>query len=136
MKPGHRYTVGEQPCQDLLRGDADIPALGDGNRRNVHQCPICEGNRTWCDNCHTDHHDGGWETCKPGAYAEAPEPCTEDAREAGCSCRMETSHAHSIDPPEPIIDRHCPLHGAGERDPDDAREEREERRMLAREDAR
>ena len=70
MKPGSRYTTGEQPCQNLLRGDADIMALGEGNRRNVHQCPVCEGNRTWCENCHADHHDGGWETCKPGAYAE------------------------------------------------------------------
>jgi len=77
VKPQHRYTIGKQPCQNLLRGDADIAALGEGNRRNVHQCPVCEGNRTWCENCHTDHHDGGWETCKPGAYAEPLED--EDA---------------------------------------------------------
>lgn len=70
MKPQHRYTIGKQPCQSLLRGDADIAALGEGNRCNVHQCPVCEGNRTWCETCYTDHHDGGWETCKPGAYAE------------------------------------------------------------------
>lgn len=69
-KPQHHYTDGRQPCQSLLRGDADIMALGAGNRSNVHQCPVCEGNRTWCENCHTDHHDGGWDTCKPGAYAE------------------------------------------------------------------
>ena len=68
--PGSRYTIGRQPCQNLLRGDADIAALGEGNRRNVHQCPVCYGNRTWCDNCHADHHDGGWETCKPGAYSD------------------------------------------------------------------
>lgn len=68
-KPQHRYTAGDQPCRNLCRGDADVMALGPGNGMNVHQCPKCEGNRTWCDNCHTDHHDGGWETCKPGAYA-------------------------------------------------------------------
>lgn len=73
MQRGDRYTIGRQPCQNLLRGDADIAALGEGNRMNVHQCPICEGLRTWCDNCHTDHHDGGWETCKPGAYADEPD---------------------------------------------------------------
>jgi hypothetical protein len=39
----------------------------------LHQCPICDGNRAWCDACHTDHHDGGWETCKPGAYADPPD---------------------------------------------------------------
>jgi len=71
MKPSHVYTIGKQPCQNLLRSDADIAALGKGNRRNVHQCPVCEGNRTWCENCSTDHHDGGWETCKPGAYADS-----------------------------------------------------------------
>ena len=71
MKAGHRYTIGKQPCQNLLRGDADC--IEPGNHRNVHQCPICEGHRTWCENCHTDHHDGGWETCKAGAYHEEDE---------------------------------------------------------------
>jgi len=64
------------------------------------------------------------------AYAEIPEPCTEDARDAGCTCRMETIHSHSIDPPEPIIDRHCPLHGKGERDPDYERDRRRDDRMT------
>jgi hypothetical protein len=73
LKLGQRFTVGNQPCQNFLRGDADIAALGEGNRRNLHQCPVCEGNRAWCDNCHTDHHDNGWETCKPSAYADAEE---------------------------------------------------------------
>lgn len=67
-KPRERFTIGRQPCQNFLRGDADVAALGDGNRRNLHQCPVCCGNRAWCDNCSTDHHDGGWETCKPSAY--------------------------------------------------------------------
>lgn len=69
-KRAERFKIGRQPCDDFLRGDADIAALGEGNRRNLHQCPKCEGNRAWCDNCHSDHHDGGWETCKPGAYAD------------------------------------------------------------------
>jgi hypothetical protein len=73
LKRGERFTIGEQPCQHFLRGNADIAALGAGNRRNLHQCPKCEGNRAWCDACHTDHHDGGWETCKPGAYADPPD---------------------------------------------------------------
>ena len=67
------YIVGRQPCTDLLRGDADVAALGEGNRRNVHVCPICEGRRTWCENCHADHHECGWETCAPGAYRERNE---------------------------------------------------------------
>lgn len=68
QQPKERFTVGKQPCQAFLRGDADIAALGEGNRRNLHQCPKCSGNRAWCDACNTDHHDGGWETCKRGAY--------------------------------------------------------------------
>lgn len=62
------YTVGKQPCQEFLRGDADIAALGEGNRANTHQCPVCWGRRAWCDHCHTDHHEHGWENCKPDAY--------------------------------------------------------------------
>ena len=65
------YVVGRQPCEDFLRGDADIAALGDGNRRNCHQCPVCEGRRAWCDNCCADHHEHGWESCKLGAYTDA-----------------------------------------------------------------
>jgi hypothetical protein len=51
-----------------LRGDADIPAWGHGNGMNLHECPKCSGHRAWCTNCYGDHHDGGWESCKPGAY--------------------------------------------------------------------
>lgn len=63
---GHRYTVGSQPCQNLKRGEGSFPGVA-----NVHQCPKCWGNRTWCETCHTDHHDNGWETCEPGAYEDA-----------------------------------------------------------------
>ncbi len=34
-KPLERFTIGRQPCQQFLRGDADIAALGEGNRRNL-----------------------------------------------------------------------------------------------------
>lgn len=63
---GHRYTVGSQPCQNLKRGEGSFPGVA-----NVHQCPKCWGNRTWCENCCRDHHDAGWETCKPNAYEDA-----------------------------------------------------------------
>lgn len=49
------------------------------------------------------------------------EPCTERARRAGCTCRMETVNSASIDPPEPIVDPWCLLHGR--RDPDRERDE-------------
>jgi len=53
------------------------------------------------------------------------EPCTEEARAAGCTCGWTTVHATDIDPPEPKLDRWCPIHG---RDPDEAYEEYRERR--------
>jgi hypothetical protein len=56
---------------------------------------------------------------------EAPEPCTSAAVSAGCTCRMSSVHSASIDPPEPIVDGWCPLHGG--RDPDREYEEMMER---------
>ena len=47
---------------------------------------------------------------------ETPEPCTAEARLLGCTCQMEITHSASIDPPEPIINEWCPVHG--NRDPD------------------
>jgi hypothetical protein len=71
LKIGNRYTIGKQPCQALKRGEGSFPGVS-----NVHQCPICLGNRTWCETCYSDHHDNGWETCKPNAYecVEEDEP--------------------------------------------------------------
>ena len=47
-----------------------------------------------------------------------PEPCTTAANEQGCSCTIPTAGPTDIDPPEPRIDRHCPLHGKPEREYD------------------
>lgn len=58
-----RFSIGQQPCGNLLRADSSAPALGSGNRRNVHECPLCGGERTFCENCYFDHHANGWETC-------------------------------------------------------------------------
>jgi hypothetical protein len=64
-----------------------------------------------------------------GRLAE-PEPCTEEAREQGCICRMSAVHSASLEPSHVIIYEWCPIHG---RDPDD---EMERRRDDAREAAR
>ncbi len=64
----NEYTVGEQPCQDYRPSEADSDELCGTGIANVHQCPICWGRRSFCDNCHRDHHEQGWETCKPEAY--------------------------------------------------------------------
>lgn len=58
--------------------------------------------------------------------SDTPEPCTAAAWIAGCSCRMETVNSASIDPPEPIVDPWCPLHGW--RDPDHERDQAQEDR--------
>lgn len=44
-----------------------------------------------------------------------PEPCTDAARDLGCSCRMSSVDSASLESPEPIVNEWCPVHG---RDPD------------------
>jgi hypothetical protein len=44
-----------------------------------------------------------------------PEMGTEEARLAGCTCGWTSVHPTDIDPPEPKLDRWCPIHG---QDPD------------------
>lgn len=52
-----------------------------------------------------------------------PEPCTQEARDEGCTCRMSSVHSASIDPPHEVINLNCPLHGnEAARDPDAAYE--------------
>lgn len=41
----------------------------------------------------------------------------EDSFDEDCICRMESVHTASIDPPEMIVNRECPVHGHP-RDPD------------------
>lgn len=53
--------------------------------------------------------------------AKHSDPCTDESRKHGCTCTMEHSHSASIDPPEPIVDSACPLHGNAP-DPDEAYE--------------
>jgi hypothetical protein len=38
---------------------------------------------------------------------EAEQPCSDEARSRGCSCRMPQNEYD----PEPLVDRHCCLHG-------------------------
>ena len=56
---------------------------------------------------------------------DAPDPCTQEAREQGCTCRMSSVNSASIDPPHEIIDPWCPLHGG--LDPDEEYEKKRER---------
>lgn len=40
-----------------------------------------------------------------------PDPCTEEAREQGCTCYLSPVNSASIDPPHEMIHPWCPLHG-------------------------
>lgn len=57
------------------------------------------------------------------------EPCSQAAIDRGCTCRMEMVHAGMINPPEPIVNKFCPLHGIA--DPDALAEMRREMREAA-----
>jgi hypothetical protein len=82
-------------------------------------CPKCGAPKGY----HTENHDACF--CDECREEETPEPCTEAAREQGCSCRMSSVNSASIDPPHEIVDPWCPIHGG--RDPDRERDERMDR---------
>ena len=46
-----------------------------------------------------------------------PDPCTQEARDEGCTCHLPYGSRYDIDPPEPVVRKDCPLHG-WEPDPD------------------
>ena len=60
-----RYETGQQPCDKF-----EPHEIGHWGGFIVHQCPKCWGRRQHCVNCMKDHHEEGWETCKPDAYKE------------------------------------------------------------------
>lgn len=64
------------------------------------------------------------------ALADFATPCTDEAREQGCTCRMSMVHATDIDPPHEVVDEWCPVHG---RDPDAEADRRAEDREAERE---
>ncbi len=87
---------------------------------NTSECDCC-GRRVPFEQL-SKSHIGGLETYACAECSdhddEDAEPCTSAARRAGCTCSMESVNSASIDPPEPIIERGCPLHG-DHRDPSD-----------------
>lgn len=71
----------------------------------------------YCEDCRDIH-----------AQIEADEREAQEAdsipSEAVCSCTMPYVPSNALYPPEPILDRYCPIHGDGGPDPDRALEER------------
>ena len=71
------YTEGRQPCD---RFDAQITGNQYATWANVHECvgpyphvageDRCAGRVSFCANCTTDHHDGGWDTCPTAPVPE------------------------------------------------------------------
>ena len=54
------FTEGEQPCQSFM---PQIEANKYAIWENRHECYRCGGLVSYCENCHRDHHEGGYETC-------------------------------------------------------------------------
>ena len=70
------YTIGRQPCANFKPEQDDYLGAVSGFIGNVHSCagPFdaqghdprflhCDGTVSHCDNCHYDHHEGGFERC-------------------------------------------------------------------------
>jgi hypothetical protein len=53
------YNDKDQPCQSFRA--AEVSPFNGG--AIGHWCPVCDGKRYFCANCHTDHHKGGWSKC-------------------------------------------------------------------------
>jgi hypothetical protein len=71
------------------------------------------------------------EECRDRIDREAAEAAAQEAEdfvppEAVCSCTMPYVDSATVDPPEPILDRYCPIHGDGGPDPDAALEAQRE----------
>jgi len=67
----NKFSVGRQPCQNFK---AQRESNGYGSWNNVHECygpwgderaheERCSGTVSFCDNCKSDHHSDGYDTC-------------------------------------------------------------------------
>ncbi len=69
------YTTGKQPCDAFL---ASKESNAHGTWENEHECyapfipgsDICGAPVSWCENCHKDHHSGGYDTCTYYQYTD------------------------------------------------------------------
>lgn len=67
MGSNHSFTVGRQPCADFKpQREANEHAVWD----NRHECyKGCGLEVSFCETCHYDHHENGYDTCAPAAAA-------------------------------------------------------------------
>lgn len=64
------YTIGQQPCNNYI---PQMEANEYATWANVHDCYCghskgkrCEGTVSFCENCNSDHHSNGYESCQCG----------------------------------------------------------------------
>jgi hypothetical protein len=80
----------------------------------------------FCQDCSQERDDTSWSDhfstrlC-PDCFNLRCDQIEAEDNDGACTCRMSSVNSASIDPPEPILDRWCPLHG---KDPDAEREKR------------
>ena len=58
MSVRKNFTEGRQPCDKFNPQDGVMPS-----QMNLHECPECLMTRSFCLNCHSDHHYKGWDLC-------------------------------------------------------------------------
>lgn len=68
------YKTGSQPCEKFT------PRLNEVGVLDRHECPRCGKLRVFCTFCDFDHHESGWENCRPD---EDDEPVAGDKVDGG-----------------------------------------------------
>ena len=83
------------------------------------RCRICAAiandQGDYCDDCALEISERA---------AEAADALDEVPAISECTCTPRYASSAALEPPEPILDRYCPLHGDGGPDPDAARDAR------------
>lgn len=61
-------------CSDTECQPCDQFDAGENSLYNVHECIHCDGTVRFCDHCHRDHHEGGYNTCAIEKVAKCRHP--------------------------------------------------------------
>jgi hypothetical protein len=91
-----------------LCANCDGPTRRAGRGEDSIYCVNC-GFGPFCPTCAAD----GCPHCHKPVYedVELATPGSEMACRWGCTCTRRFAHSASLEPPEPRIDKFCPLHG-------------------------
>lgn len=79
------YTIGQQPCNNYI---PQMEANEYATWANVHDCYCghskgkrCEGTVSFCENCNSDHHSNGYESCQCGGKGKVHGTSQEERKE-------------------------------------------------------